>query len=61
EYLLIIHLDEETKSTLSIGCQQSERYKNRVSSPSGSLYLNVPGGYPLDSAGHYRLWLAGFA
>ncbi|MGA3209608.1 MAG: TIR domain-containing protein [Syntrophales bacterium] len=42
EYILIIHLDEKTKDRLTIGCQQSERYRIKVRSEKGDAYLNVP-------------------
>jgi hypothetical protein len=42
EYVLIVHLDESSKSGLYVGCQQCERYRIKGPAKDGPLYISVP-------------------
>jgi hypothetical protein len=42
EYILILHLDENRRKELSVGCQQPERYRIKVPGSGGPMFLNVP-------------------
>ncbi len=42
EYMLILHIDEQEGKTISIGNQQSERYKIKIEEPNQTNFLIVP-------------------
>jgi hypothetical protein len=44
EYVLIIHLSEESNNTIHIGCQQNERRRIRIANPSTNevTFLVIP-------------------
>lgn len=42
ECILILHLDESSKVAMTMGCQQSERYRIKVPGSGGPMFLSVP-------------------
>lgn len=42
EYLLIIHLSDEDKNLIDIGCQCNERYKIKIIENNRNNFLNIP-------------------
>jgi len=42
EYILILHLEESGDAAMTIGCQQSERYRIKVPGSGGPVFLSVP-------------------
>ena len=42
EYILILHLDENKRDGLTMGCQQSQRYRIKVPGGGGTMFLAIP-------------------
>lgn len=55
EYILIIHLHEKDRAKLDLGCQQNQKYRIKVPSEKGPMFINVPFDKVRCFEGHERV------